>query len=227
MNLVRTPCPNHPPEPPSAHAGQFDWEGFYPVSWRAMAIELVYVELHDHNHPSEGWGCCCNIQYAEIRFGIGPELAEELLRIGARLNDLPEIDRAYRDGWITWRHVVLLTNVVVPRHEAAWLHFALRLSLQELTQLVERSADGWVPPVASDGGWEGTRGVRYGTVEDASAAPLRGPRARVAGRSAPPGLRSPGRLPERRAFPASGGWVVRPPGAPNVRQRFLPPPSTS
>jgi hypothetical protein len=171
-------------------------------------------------------GCKSLAQYAKAALGPYAGYADELLRIGEKLVDLPEVDRALLDGELTWEQVVVLTRVAVPKHELAWLETAVALPLEELQQLVERSAEGWAPPVA----WDEEAQARAA----APGASVETPRAIPALRRAPAGEGRVQFLPRRarrygaaHALGASERRFLRHAVAPNVRQRSHAPPSTS
>ena len=199
------------------------WEATDGTTWRTLALDLAEMERRQR-YRSEGYESTAH--YADWELGLEGEVFEELLRVGARLLTLPGIDCAFCDGYLTWEHVVVLTRVAVPDHEAAWLERALDLPLGDLTLLVDRSAEGWAPPLASDGR-VGVGGATLGSTGEAVPAdswPWRGPRGRE-GRTVGTG-NGGGTAAERlRRGAATGSWLRR--GAPNVRHRSHAPPSTS
>jgi hypothetical protein len=208
--------------------GEISWNAGDGATWRGLALGLLEMELR-RGHLARGWDSI--VQYADYELSLPAAEVEELLRIGRKLLDLPEIDRALRVGWLAWEHVVALTKVAVPGHELAWLSTALGRPLEDLTRLVECSAEGWAPPVAWAGEAQACEAARGASIADVRATYARGraPDGEGRFRTDPRGagrivaahaLGAPGRS-FRRHLSASSHWV------PNVRQPFHAPPSTS
>jgi hypothetical protein len=129
--------------------GEPAWEEADGRTWREIALGLVEVD-RARAHRQDGWRCRDIAQYAQWEHGFTPAQTAEVLRIGRKLLDLPEIDSAFCEGRLTWEHVVLLTRAAVPKHELGWLALALHAPLEELARVVERSAEGWAPPVVEN-----------------------------------------------------------------------------
>jgi hypothetical protein len=203
--------------------GEPSWADADGATWRALAVGLLELD-QQRLYLSEGYRCTA--QYADGELGLTRKQTEELLRIGKKLVDLPQIDHALRAGWLTWAHVVVLTRVAVPKHEAAWLERALDLPAGGLALLVERSAEGWAPPVASGERAQASE-ASLGWVAEAFLAPPSSRRARLSGglRFVRPGLA--GRIVVERLRRACATAAWRRHSAPNVRQPSGAPPSTS
>jgi hypothetical protein len=190
------------------------WAAWDAAAWRLMAFDLLDLDLH---HGYVEFRCKSTEQYADWELGLLPGYCAELLRIARKLLDLPEVDRALVAGELTWEQVVVLTRVAVPKHELAWVDRAVECPLEELTDQVERSAEGWAPPVAWDGGSE-ARGVASGASAEAARAMSRSRRAPNGGRRLHGGSRHGQRIEAGRARKASAPGSWRRPRAPNVRQ---------
>jgi len=210
--------------------GETVWGTWDAATWRLTAFDLLDVQRERAYLELD---CKSIAQYADWVLGLLPGYAAELLRIADKLLDLPEIDRELCAGKLTWEQVVLLTRVAVPKHEYAWLDRALELSLEELTQLVERSAEGWAPPIAWSAAADARRVVGCETVDALDATSGRARAVFSRGATPPSGSRL-GRAADGTAARSKialcspdAGRVRRLTIAPNVRQPFHPPPSTS
>jgi hypothetical protein len=73
--------------------------------------------------------------FLTMRMGCPYRSAEELLRIGSALRDLPFIASAYATGSLSWKHVALLTRFVEPEEDELWASRAAGVSLILLKQL--------------------------------------------------------------------------------------------
>jgi len=208
-----------------AGEGETGWEAWDAATWRSAALDLLYVDLE---RAYLALGCKSIAQYADWEMGLTRGYTTELLRIARKLLDLPEIDRELCAGKLTWEQVVVLTRVAVPQHEYAWLDRALEVPLEELTQSVERSAEGWAPPVdVFSRGARPPSGSRLGRAADGTAA-----RSKIALCSPDEGWLHVSRMAAvqivaAHAVRARPGRVWRRAIAPNVRQPFHAPPSTS
>ena len=109
---------------------------------RLLAFYLVEMEgrrlYQDTGHSSA-------VHYAESRLGMEPRRSRELLAVGKKLLELPRMDEAFCRGEISWTQVVMLTRVVSPEHEEAWLLRARESSCRELALEVKRTRPGGKP----------------------------------------------------------------------------------
>ena len=109
---------------------------------RLLAFYLVEMEgrrlYQDTGHSSA-------VHYAESRLGMEPRRSRELLAVGRKLLELPRMDEAFCRGEISWTQVVMLTRVVSPEHEEAWLLRARESSCRELALEVKRTRPGGKP----------------------------------------------------------------------------------
>jgi hypothetical protein len=221
MSLYRMPVPAAAKQYLPAHLRPFALEEADGATWRTIALALVEM---DERGSWRAAGAKSTAQLAAWEYCLVPEQTEKLLRLGRKLLELAEVDFVFCDGRLTWEQVVLLTRVAVPAHEAAWLERALALPLEELERLVERSAEGWAPPVIGRRPAD-TQGAELAEGGGTCGRATQGRRARVTGDGSE-------RVPLRvNRFAALNMPAARAPGhhrgAPNVRQPFHPPPSTS
>ncbi len=114
---------------------------------RVLAFYLVEMDAR-RLYQASGHGSTAH--YAEVRVGIDRRRTAELLRVGGRLLELREVDRAFCAGRIGWAKVLLLARAATPPHEAAWLERALALDCRELARLVRRSREGGPPRKAGE-----------------------------------------------------------------------------
>ncbi len=115
---------------------------------RVLAFYLVEMEVR-RLYQCLGHGS--TVHYAEVRLGVDRRRTAELLRVGHKLLELAEVDRAFCAGKIGWAKVLVLARVASPQHEAAWLERALTLDCRALAGLARRSREGGPPRKAGDG----------------------------------------------------------------------------
>ena len=115
---------------------------------RVLAYYLVEMDAR-RLYQCTGHGSTA--YFAEVRLGIDRRRTAELLRVGRKLLELAEIDRAFCAGRIGWAKVLVLARAASPQHEAAWLERALALDCRELAALARRSREGGPPRKAGDG----------------------------------------------------------------------------
>ena len=74
--------------------------------------------------------------YAGERLGISARALEIAARVATRLDELPAIAAAFRDGELTWTQVRVLCNVAGPADEASWLDRARGGTVDDLEALI-------------------------------------------------------------------------------------------
>ncbi|MCP4039340.1 MAG: HNH endonuclease, partial [bacterium] len=84
--------------------------------------------------------------FALNRLDMNERRAQELLAAGRRLGCLPEIDRAFADGELSWSKVRCLARVATRETEAAWLERCSGLGHREVEALVAGRKRGAMPP---------------------------------------------------------------------------------
>lgn len=131
--------------PSRAQHSEPPWDDLDAATWHEIARDLVVVD-EQRLYRADDWRCRDTAHYAERNYCLSRVVTEELLRAGRKLRELPLIERLLEDGLLSWRHVVLLTRVAVPRYERAWVRLAFLVPLEQLELLVERSGHGWAPP---------------------------------------------------------------------------------
>lgn len=212
------PTPLSGPEHrPALEEGAWAWSAEAPATWRRLAMRLLEQDL------LRVWrrkGYASMVEFAEQRFGVPPQRTVELVRIAKKLLDLRLVDSALYHGCITWEQVVVLARVAVPKHEVAWLRVAIFRPFEELISMVERSAEGWGPPLPTD----------RTSLDDVDAGCAQVDPHHAASGSLPPhaghlrASTSPGHTHRSVQLPSAG--FVRRSFAPNVRRSRRPPPST-
>lgn len=214
------PAPNRPSSPEQRSAideGPWAWNAEVADTWRRLAMHLLEQDLL-RVWRREGYASM--VEFAEQRLGVPPQRTVELVRIAKKLLDLRLVDSALYHGCITWEHVLVLARVAVPKHEVAWLRAAIFRPLEELISMVERSAEGWGPPIPTDRTSIDDVDAGCAQVDPQHAASGHlPPHAEHLGASA-----SPGRADRSFQLPSAG--FVRRSFAPNVRRSRRPPPST-
>ena len=114
---------------------------------RVLAFYLVEMEAR-RLYQATGHGSTA--YYAETRLGLDRRRVAELLRVGAKLLELREVDRALCEGRLGWAKVLIVARMATPEHEAAWLERALALDVRTLTLLAASSREGGPPRAAGD-----------------------------------------------------------------------------
>jgi Holliday junction DNA helicase RuvB len=114
---------------------------------RVLAFYLVEMDTR-RLYQTTGHGSTA--YYAEKRLGLDRRRTAELLRVGRKLRELVETDRAFCAGRLCWTKVQVVARMATPEHEAAWLAEALRLDVRELKLLSACSKEGGPPRAAGD-----------------------------------------------------------------------------
>jgi hypothetical protein len=73
------------------------------------------------------------------RTGLSVRTAQELVRLGKGLERLPLLDRALRDGRVTWTGAAQVARVAGVEDEREWVAKAESLSVRELTRMVSEA----------------------------------------------------------------------------------------
>jgi hypothetical protein len=73
---------------------------------------------------------------ARCFFGLGARETRERVRIGRALRQLPQIDRAFRDGDLSYSRVREVTRVATEPSESHWLELGRRLDMRSLERRV-------------------------------------------------------------------------------------------
>src|SRR5205085_2565241 len=89
----------------------------WPFLRRRAHVRLGFVRIDD---------------YARERLGLSGRELQGLARVVQRLADLPDIDRAFADGALSWSHLRLLVAVATRETESAWLARAQRETVRGL-----------------------------------------------------------------------------------------------
>ena len=88
--------------------------------------------------------CLSSTAWAALE--LEPRRTRDLLSLGRRLIDLPEIESALEEGEIGWTKARELARVATRETEAAWLARALEVTSRVLEQEVATSIRGELPP---------------------------------------------------------------------------------
>ena len=103
---------------PDAETGVGDWKRAHADLVRLAALRAsldwdegrsLLAALRFGSHLKLGFGSF--IEYIERLFGYRPRFTQEKLRVAEALEELPELDRALRDGELSWSAVRELTRV--------------------------------------------------------------------------------------------------------------------
>lgn len=92
----------------------------------------------------------CTAHYAEAKLDLDRRRTAELIYLGRRLLELPEIDRAFCQQEISWSKSKVLARAASPETQEAWLERARPLSVRELKAEVRRVKPGEAPRKPGD-----------------------------------------------------------------------------
>ena len=104
-----------------------------------------YLHEFDQRALYSQLGYANTVHYATTRLGLSRSFAYELMKNGRELDGLPRIDKAFRQGELSWSKTRLITRVAVPETQEQWLDEARSTSCKELGREVSASQKGWLP----------------------------------------------------------------------------------
>ncbi len=109
--------------------------------WEEGGLLLQALRTEAHRHLGFGtFG-----EYVERLFGYSPRTTEEKVRVARELENLPDTDRALRDGALSWSAARELTRVSTPATEKEWLSSARGKTVRQLERLVSGRKPGDLP----------------------------------------------------------------------------------
>jgi hypothetical protein len=91
-------------------------------------------------HLKLGFGAF--FEYVERLFAYRPRFTQEKLRVAEALEELPELDRALRDGELSWSAVRELTRVATLTTEHSWIDAARGRTMRDVEKLVSGRKPG-------------------------------------------------------------------------------------
>jgi Domain of unknown function (DUF222) len=97
---------------------------------------LLMVAEFDRRKGYEQWGCWCASQWLGWKCGLAERAAQEKVRVGRALDDLPSITEAFAKGELSYSQVRALTRVAEPATEADLLMIARHATAAQLERLV-------------------------------------------------------------------------------------------
>jgi hypothetical protein len=89
-------------------------------------------------------------EYVEHVFGYGPRDTRDRLRVAETLLDLPETTSAFAAGQLRYSAVRVLTGVLTPDNEGAWLDRVQGRTVREIETLVSGRKRGDLPDTPAD-----------------------------------------------------------------------------
>lgn len=102
----------------------------------AALAELAQVAADfDDAELWSGDGLLSCAHWLTIQTGVGVRTADELLRVGRALRDLPQLRAAFADGRLSFDKMRLVTQVATPADDDAWLNVALSASGAQLGRI--------------------------------------------------------------------------------------------
>jgi hypothetical protein len=84
-------------------------------------------------------------EYADRLLGLTPRQTEERLRVGRALRSLPEVDRAFAAGDLSWSGVRELTRIATPDTEQDWLAWSRNRRIGQIEAAVATRRPGDTP----------------------------------------------------------------------------------
>ena len=139
-----------------AETGAGDWKRAHEelVRLAALRASLDWDEgrwlvsaLRFGAHLRLGFGSF--VEYVERLFGYRPRFTQEKLRVAEALEELPELDRALRDGELSWSAVRELTRVATMNTEKRWIEAARGRTVRDVEKLVSGRKPGDRPDDAA------------------------------------------------------------------------------
>jgi hypothetical protein len=100
----------------------------------------LLAALRFGTHLKLGFGSF--IEYVERLFGYRPRLTQEKLRVAEALEELPELERALKDGELCWSAVRELSRVATLTTEQVWIEAARARSVRDVEKLVSGRKPG-------------------------------------------------------------------------------------
>jgi hypothetical protein len=102
------------------------------LDWEEGTALLNAFRTGAHRHL----GYASFAEYVERLFGYKPRVTEEKLRAAQALESLPEMNRALRDGELSWSAARELTRVATAATEGEWLRATLGKTVRQVEKLV-------------------------------------------------------------------------------------------
>ena len=115
---------------------------------RAVAFYLVDFDKREEYKLHT---CPTTAHFAQARLGLTLREAQELLRVGRKLEILEELDEAFARGAIGWCKLREISRIATPETEWAWLLYAKSHNMREIEHAVRRKKEGDPPPKAGEG----------------------------------------------------------------------------
>ena len=97
---------------------------------------LLLIREFDEAELALQQGFLNTAQWLGYYLGLGPNAAREKVRVARALVDLPEIERAYANGELSFSKVRALTRVARPDNEACLLDMARAATAQQVERIV-------------------------------------------------------------------------------------------
>ncbi|HEU5310620.1 MAG TPA: HNH endonuclease signature motif containing protein, partial [Candidatus Eisenbacteria bacterium] len=116
---------------------------------RAVAFYLVDFDKREEYKLHT---CPTTAHFAQARLGLTLREAQELLRVGRKLEILEELDEAFARGAIGWCKLREISRIATPETEWAWLLYAKSHNMREIEHAVRRKKEGDPPPKTGDEG---------------------------------------------------------------------------
>src|SRR5688500_8477278 len=132
-----------------AETGAADWKCAHTELVRLAALRAsldwdegrsLLAALRLGSHLKLGFGSM--FEYVERLFGYKPRLTQEKLRVAEALEELPDLDRALRDGKLCWSAAREVTRVATLATEKSWIRAARGRSVRDVEKLVSGRKPG-------------------------------------------------------------------------------------
>ncbi|OEU69255.1 MAG: hypothetical protein BA864_05505 [Desulfuromonadales bacterium C00003093] len=117
------------------------------IGQRGIAFYLLDVE---ERRLYQAWGYSSTVDYARHRHDFSSRRTRQLLAVGRKLRELPDMDKAFCAQQISWTKVTILLRVVSAEHQEAWIEKARTLGIKELGREVVMANAGGPPRKPDD-----------------------------------------------------------------------------
>lgn len=131
---------SEPPLSPTATPAALALHKNFKASVEALKRDLVrtihYLTAIGNKNIHRMLGFRSIYEYAETTAGFTEGQTRAFLRIGRRLQDLPEVKKALASGILSWSKAECISRRATPENEIEWIDLARSLSVRELARHV-------------------------------------------------------------------------------------------
>ena len=111
------------------------------LNMKTERLICCYLSAMRERGAFRDFGFSSIYDYADERFGFSSRKTRYLIYLGRRLDELPQLREALKEGKIGWCKARLIASRATAEDEVMWLDTALSLSVRELTRRIKDGAD--------------------------------------------------------------------------------------